>query len=172
MIGALQLSSGRPVATFTIDGEGNTTYSAPTYSSSEHAVYNVTLYSRRDLEQGRHELKVTNMNGTDPNVLWLDYFLIDTSPVSVSTTSAGSSSQSSPSPSSASVSATSGSTFPEATSSTSQSAKRGNTAAIVGGVVGSVAVLVLLGALLFLRRRRRKQKSDEGMATTEALPWG
>ncbi|KAI0691299.1 hypothetical protein C8T65DRAFT_745502 [Cerioporus squamosus] len=144
VVGTLQRTSGHPVATFTIDGEGNTTYSAPAYSSTEDAIYNII-----------------NMNGTGTNVLWLDYFLVDPSPASVSSTSAGSS-QSSTSLSSAS--AFSSSASPEATSSTSQSAKRGNTAAIVGGVVGGVALLILLGILLFcLRRRRRMQVAEKAI---------
>ncbi len=164
VVGTLQRTSGQPVATFTIDNEGNTTYTAPAYSSSEDAVYNVTFYSRRDLKLGNHELKIINMDGTGTNVLWLDYFLVDTSPVSPSATSA-SSLQSSTSSGSASASASS-SASPEATSSTSQSATRGNTAAIVGGVVGGVALLLLLGILLyFLRSRRRKQVSEKGMGT-------
>ncbi|TFK81131.1 hypothetical protein K466DRAFT_667312 [Polyporus arcularius HHB13444] len=162
VVGTLQRTSGQPVATFTIDNEGNTTYAAPAYSSPEDAVYNVTFYSRRDLKLGNHELKIINMDGTGTNVLWLDYFLVDTSPVSPSATSA-SSSQSPTSSGSASASASS-SASPEATSSTSQSATRGNTAAIVGGVVGGVALLLLLGILLyFLRRRRRKQVGEKGV---------
>ncbi|TFK81132.1 hypothetical protein K466DRAFT_604751 [Polyporus arcularius HHB13444] len=160
VIGTLQRTSGQPVATFTIDNEGNTTYAAPTYSSSEYAVDNVTFYSRQDLKLGNHELKIVNMNGTGTNVLWLSYFLVDTSPASSSVTSASSSQsstslKSSPSISASSYSSPSSSASPEATSSTSQSSTRGKTAAIAGGVVGGVALLVLLGVLLVLLWRRR-----------------
>ena len=79
MIGTLQRNSGQPSATFTIDGQGNTTYIAPTYMSSADAVYNVTFYSRLDLDSGNHQLTILNMNGTGQNVFWLDFFLIDPS---------------------------------------------------------------------------------------------
>ena len=47
--------------------------------SSADAVYNVTFYSRLDLDSGNHQLTILNMNGTGQNVFWLDYFLIDPS---------------------------------------------------------------------------------------------
>ncbi len=133
-------------------------------------MYDVRLYSRQDLKLGNHELKIVNMNGTGTNVLWLSYFLVDTSPASSSVTSASSSQSSTSLKSSASISifassssSASSSASPEATSSTSQSFTRGKTAAIAGGVVGGVALLVLLGILLFLLWRRRcKQVGEKG----------
>ena len=161
VFGTLQRSSGLPSATFTIDGEGNTTYSAPAYTSSQDAVYNVTFYSRRDLNSGNHELRIVNMNGTGTNVLWLDYFLIDSSPPISGTPSSSQTSTAAGSASSSGSSSPSASA--EAAPSSSQPQHRGNTGAILGGVVGGVALLAAIGLmLLLLRRRRRKQGYEKG----------
>ncbi|RPD67548.1 hypothetical protein L226DRAFT_566241 [Lentinus tigrinus ALCF2SS1-7] len=164
VIGTLQRTSGQPSASFTIDGEGNTTYSAPAYptTSSADAIYNVTFYERRDLKSGNHELKITNMNGTGTNVLWLDFFLIDSSPPTSGSAGSASTSAASTSASASTSAPVSSPSSPPASSSTSQSSKA-NTGALVGGVMGGVVFIAAVGLLLFfLRRRRRKQISEKG----------
>ena len=65
---------------YTIDGEHVATLTVP-LSNAKLTQFNVTAFSKTDLPMGSHVLGLTNMNGTDPNLLWIDYFRIyDSSP--------------------------------------------------------------------------------------------
>lgn len=67
--------NGLPTTTYSIDGKVIETYTAPVTSSGD-TQFNVTFFSKRDLDPGNHQIVVTNINGSSPNIFWLDYFLI------------------------------------------------------------------------------------------------
>ena len=71
--------NGRPTTTYNIDGKDVETYTAP-FTATGDTQFNVTFFSKRDLDPGNHRLVVTNMNGSSPNIFWLDYFLVFGSP--------------------------------------------------------------------------------------------
>ncbi|TFK82973.1 hypothetical protein K466DRAFT_590100 [Polyporus arcularius HHB13444] len=72
-------TNGQPRTSYAIDGSVVSTYNAPnTPSGQTH--YNVTFFSTRNLSPGDHEIVITNLDGTNPNHYWLDYFLIYKSP--------------------------------------------------------------------------------------------
>ncbi|TBU22770.1 hypothetical protein BD311DRAFT_822526 [Dichomitus squalens] len=83
VVGTLESSdhSGQPTTSYAIDGETVGTYTAP-FTPSGQTHYNVTFFSKPDLSSGDHEIVITNVNGTSPNVFWLDYFLVDAAPPS------------------------------------------------------------------------------------------
>ena len=71
---------GRPTVSFTVDEELITTFAVP-LNYAKLTQFNVTAFSKTDLPMGSYVLGLTNMNGTDPNLLWIDYFRIyDSSP--------------------------------------------------------------------------------------------
>lgn len=140
---------GIPVSSYSIDGGNTATYAAPVIQPGGFQT-RVLFYQSPPLSPGTHELVITNLNGTAPNVLWLDYILYNPSQTtSDSGGGSGSSSTSVP----ASTPSISQSTSPLSSASTSS-----NTGAIVGGVVGGLAGLAIFSALLFLCYRRRKRE--------------
>ncbi|KAI0691300.1 hypothetical protein C8T65DRAFT_83204 [Cerioporus squamosus] len=67
--------AGRPTTSYTIDGVHVETKTAP-FASSGLTQFNFTAFSRKDLPPGSHVLTITNVNGTSPNIFWIDYFLV------------------------------------------------------------------------------------------------
>ncbi|PSR92234.1 hypothetical protein PHLCEN_2v4764 [Hermanssonia centrifuga] len=65
---------GQPVTSYTVDGSSYATYQTPVIPSPEFTVHTL-FYRSPPLPAGEHELLVTNMNGTQPNLYWLDYIL-------------------------------------------------------------------------------------------------
>ena len=59
---------GRPTVSYTIDGEHVATLTVP-FNLEKLTQFNVTAFSKTDLSMGSHVLGLTNMNGTDPNLL-------------------------------------------------------------------------------------------------------
>ena len=85
--------SGRPTTSYSIDGTVVGTYTAP-FTAREDTQVNVTFFSERNLSPGNHQIVVTNVNSSDPNTFWLDYFLVYSSGDSTETASSTSSSSS------------------------------------------------------------------------------
>lgn len=76
---------GYPSASFVIDGQNYGTVAAS--PSSTESLFNITLFTSPNLPAGEHTLVVTNLNGTRPNVFWLDRIWYISSAVSNSTSS-------------------------------------------------------------------------------------
>ncbi|KAI0364601.1 hypothetical protein BV20DRAFT_1029453 [Pilatotrama ljubarskyi] len=80
VVGTLGPSSdnGQPKTSYSIDGQVVGSYDAPSSGSTQ---YNVTFFKSGNLAAGDHVIRINNTDGTSPNVFWLDYFLIYTSPI-------------------------------------------------------------------------------------------
>ncbi|KAI0774634.1 hypothetical protein BD413DRAFT_301491 [Trametes elegans] len=169
-------TSGSPDTTYSIDGQLAGSYTAP-FVPSGRTQLNVTFFSKRDLPYGDHEVLITNVNGTSPNVFWLIFFLVDTSPSDTSSTATTSSILLPSSPSdqgithSAGVSSTvddpvAGSQTPSAivgkspASDIPRPGSRTNIGAIAGGSVAGAVVLIVLVTLLACVIRRRRHAMD------------
>ena len=109
---------GVPTTQYDVDGTVFGTYTAPVIAPG-FFIGNQTYFISPNLSPGEHQLTITNLNGTTPNVFWLDYIAFlpvappeedptTTVPVSVTTspsiqapsTSSGSSSDANGAPSS------------------------------------------------------------------------
>ncbi|EIW61144.1 uncharacterized protein TRAVEDRAFT_43971 [Trametes versicolor FP-101664 SS1] len=161
---------GYPSASFVIDGQNYGTVAAS--PSSTESLFNITLFTSPNLPAGEHTLVVTNLNGTRPNVFWLDRIWYISSAVSNATSSSASSAAStaassgpSPSPASSSPSSASPSETPAppaigVSGSGSSAGSHGqNLGAIIGGSVGGAVALILLalaGFYFFKRRSARR----------------
>ncbi|KAL1944393.1 hypothetical protein VTO73DRAFT_3578 [Trametes versicolor] len=166
---------GYPSASFVIDGQNYGTVAAS--PSSTQSLFNITLFTSPNLPAGEHTLVVTNLNGTRPNVFWLDRIWYISSAVSNSTSSSALSAAStaassgpSPSPALSSPSLVSPSTTPPppavgVSGSGSSAGSHGqNLGAIIGGSVGGAVALILLalaGLYLFKRRSARSARDSE-----------
>lgn len=64
---------GQPVTTYEIDGQLVATYRAPVIQPG-YFTAGTTFFTSGTLSAGEHTIVVTNVNGTKPNVLWLDGF--------------------------------------------------------------------------------------------------
>ncbi|KAI0677767.1 hypothetical protein C8Q78DRAFT_109702 [Trametes maxima] len=171
VVGTIEPSglNGRPTTTYSIDGKLVGSFEAP-FLADGPARYNVTFYAIHNLTAGDHEILINNTNGTGPNVFWLDYFLVDTSPetlsppvsttsspeslVSTNTLAQSTSLQNTLSPSSQSAVPPSQSMSPGAPAG----ASRSNIGAIVGGTIAGVVVLAGIAAIWFFTRPRRRSK--------------
>ncbi|KAJ7592070.1 hypothetical protein C8J56DRAFT_886795 [Mycena floridula] len=181
--------------TFFIDSNKVGSFQRPTVGGQSGYSYNVQLYSNNTLSSGPHTLTIQNGQlGRPQSILLLDYVeytpTVAAAPTSATTTEAivegtGSVNPSSTnSPSSNSPSGTSSSSSfllgtPTASGGSSSSAlplgstntgssHPSHTTAIIGGIIGSVAVLVLICLILWraCRIRRLKEAEDEYTATT------
>ncbi|KAI1784079.1 hypothetical protein LXA43DRAFT_902313, partial [Ganoderma leucocontextum] len=85
---------GIPTTLYALDGVEAGLYTAPVIAPGFFEL-NVTFFSSKSLAPGEHTLVVTNVNGTSPNVFWLDF--IGYIPSAASTTTAPSSTSQSPS---------------------------------------------------------------------------
>ncbi|TFK81128.1 hypothetical protein K466DRAFT_604747 [Polyporus arcularius HHB13444] len=86
VVGILDASvhDGQPTTMYTLDGVVVDTYNAPWTSER---TFDVVFYVNRSLSPADHTIEITNVNGTSPNLFWLDYFLVDAAPTSGATTS-------------------------------------------------------------------------------------
>ncbi|KAI0832927.1 hypothetical protein BC628DRAFT_1415153 [Trametes gibbosa] len=147
--------------------------------------FNVTFFTSPVLDPGEHTLVITNLNGTEPNRLWLDWFWFDAVDVtsnpsaSASAVSASASAVSAPGSSTTSSGVfTSSPTVSTATSgspsndTSSGSGHSQNLGAIVGGSVGGAVALILLGVLcaycFFKRRSARSQRGAREVSLIES----
>ena len=145
---------GVPKTVYEIDGVFAGSYTAPVVPPGG-VVANVQYFSSAALTPGAHTLVITNVNGTSPNVFWLDY--IRYTPSSAATTSAAATS--------AGQTAASTTSAPAAATGTADAGAQGSsthTAAIAGGVAGGVALVALLAAVLFYFLRFRRRRAAEG----------
>ncbi|KAH9939415.1 uncharacterized protein BXZ73DRAFT_99620 [Epithele typhae] len=118
---------GWPSTTYTIDGNLLGTYNAPRVDPP-HFLLNVSYFSSTTLDPGQHTLKITNTNGTAPNVYWLDFITFIPAQVQTSqpppTSLPPPSSASSPASTPSSHSEAATTTQPTSTSTTSSSTTR------------------------------------------------
>ena len=63
---------GVPTTQYDVDGTVFGTYTAPVIAPG-FFIGNQTYFISPNLSSGEHQLTVTNLNGTTPNVFWLDY---------------------------------------------------------------------------------------------------
>ena len=116
---------GVPTSLYTLDGAAAGSYTAPVIAPGFFRL-NVTFFSSQALSPGAHTLVITNVNGTSPNVFWLDY--VEYLPAAVGSTAA-SSEQSPPTTSTSQSTTSSSQSQPLGTSSTpaaSSSAQAGS----------------------------------------------
>lgn len=155
---------GVPISSYSVDDRNTTTYTAPIIQPGGFLTH-VAFYQSPILPPGTHELVITNLNGSVPSVLWIDFFyydptgetgggaaLIPSSSTDLFTVSSMSTTISSSSSMLASPGATP-SSFP----------KHASIDAILGGTVGGISALLLLSssALLFQWYRRRRLKQTD-----------
>lgn len=155
---------GVPISSYSVDDRNTTTYTAPIIQTGGFLTH-VAFYQSPILPPGTHELVITNLNGSVPSVLWIDFFyydptgetgggaaLIPSSSTDLFTVSSMSTTISSSSSMLASPGATP-SSFP----------KHASIDAILGGTVGGISALLLLSssALLFQWYRRRRLKQTD-----------
>ena len=77
---------GVPSTSYAIDGKVLSNYTAPTVESGTFES-DVLYFTSPTLDQGKHTLTITNLNGTAPNVFWLDYILYAPTPLDEPATS-------------------------------------------------------------------------------------
>ncbi|KAI0737764.1 hypothetical protein C8Q80DRAFT_1114816 [Daedaleopsis nitida] len=151
--------AGHPQMTFNVDNGAfvQTVSQQLPSDGGRGTTYNVTVFSKRDLSLGAHQLVITNNNGTSPSIFWLDCFLVDLGPSSSTPTSVPSSGSSSPDTISTNTVTP---TTPTDTHAASHShpadpSVSTPTLVIILGVVGSISLTILiLGTILCVRRRR------------------
>ncbi|PIL25535.1 hypothetical protein GSI_12398 [Ganoderma sinense ZZ0214-1] len=138
--------AGQPTTQYTIDGTVVANYTAP-FTASGASVLNVTFFSKLDLSaDGDHELVITNMNGTSPNMFWLDFFLVYTSTSQNPTGSASGV---------PAVTAT-----PSSTSGTGSKTISVKTAGgIIGGIAGGLVLVIILLVVYIVRLKRRHKRA-------------
>ncbi|KAL1941909.1 hypothetical protein VTO73DRAFT_6909 [Trametes versicolor] len=181
VIGMLEPSEdvGQPTTRYLIDGDVAGTYTAP-FVPTPDSHLNVTFFSFTNLSLGKHTITVENMDGTTPNTVWLDYFLVDIpqgpstagtrpDPKSSTTTDLPTSSSSAASVSVTAASTDTPQTSPTITSdvSTTGPPHTGHliSGAVVGASVASGSILALLALAFFcVRRRRHLHASQEAVA--------
>ncbi|KAI0758013.1 hypothetical protein C8Q74DRAFT_292392 [Fomes fomentarius] len=80
VFGTIGQDSGRPSTQYAIDGQHPKFYTVPPSAATPDTQrqFNVSFYSQHGLGHGEHTLTITNLNGTSPNIFWLDYFIVDT----------------------------------------------------------------------------------------------
>ncbi|TBU23567.1 hypothetical protein BD311DRAFT_781595 [Dichomitus squalens] len=164
---------GVPTTLYTIDSAEAGLYTAPIIQPGGFAL-NVTFFQSKVLPPGDHTLTITNVNGTKPNVFWLDYIeYLPSTAASASFVGAGSTSfvatslsHSTVSPATTAIDTTSTTETSTVSSSTVPASRRSRSdvGPIAGGVVSSV-VLVLSVILLvcYLRRRQRSTSDAHGI---------
>ena len=140
---------GVPSTTYTIDGVLAGNYTAPVVAPG-YALLNRTFFTSPTLDPGAHSLVITNVNGTAPNMFWLDYLLYSPSHAEASTNATGSMAASA-------VSTT------IATADMGASSSKSNVAPITGGVIGGLAAIGIACTLAwwFLRRRRARAHTED-----------
>lgn len=149
-------SSSPPVSMYSVDGGSPTTFTAPQTTGRQDVVQ---FFRSSNMPLTNHTLTINITNASPGAPYYLDYlqFNIDVLPLSssvapTSSASATSSSLSSSPPADSTTASASPSATTSAAAETKQTAATG---AIVGGVVGGLAVLFMIIGALYWRRNRR-----------------
>ncbi|EIW61143.1 uncharacterized protein TRAVEDRAFT_43970 [Trametes versicolor FP-101664 SS1] len=171
---------GYPSVSFLIDGQNyGTRVDTPSLTGS---YYNITFFVSPTLPDGEHTLVITNLNGTQPNTFWLDWFWYTSSAVSNSTSGKASAAAPSTTTSgSISTSLLSNTALlsqlpaPPATNtpvSANLTGNHQNLGAIIGGSIGGVAALLLaiLGVWFLKRRSARSTWGPQATASRHVPP--
>ncbi|KAI0758012.1 hypothetical protein C8Q74DRAFT_1441657 [Fomes fomentarius] len=172
VFGTIGQDSGRPSTQYTIDGQHPTFYTVPHFAATPESQrqFNVSFYSQHGLGPGEHTLTITNVNGTSPNIFWLDYFIVDTPdtsegipPPSTSLFTVKSRENTHIGPSSLSTTDVTVTTISDANPLVSIVSGKGtlsqsdhhdtNTAAIVGGITGVLLVIAVVVTFVLIRKR-------------------
>ncbi|KAF7364582.1 hypothetical protein MVEN_00327200 [Mycena venus] len=132
-------TSATEQASIAVDGGPATIWIPPSTATQT----NNLIYSSGNLTPGNHTIVVTAMND---QAVWADYFLVTPNPPGT-VISGSSSSSGSPS----------GSSTPSPSNTPQPSHKSTPVGAIVGPIVGVLALVALVAAIFLCRRRRRQQ---------------
>ena len=163
---------GIPSTSYAIDGTVLANYTAPIIDPGFFQL-NVTFFTSPTLTAGTHTLVITNLNGTAPNVFWLDYLAYSPSTITVTSGAQTTSTPATTGVATTTAAVPSGSGTTDSNPSTTS---KSNAGAIAGGVVGGLAGLALLAALAwwwFLRRRRgsgARYSPPDGMSLVPMHP--
>ncbi len=63
-----------PTSQYDIDDHTVGTLTALIIDPACYRISNQTYFTSDDLPAGEHQLTITNVNGTKPNMFWLDYY--------------------------------------------------------------------------------------------------
>lgn len=166
---------GVPLSTYAIDDGPQVSFSAPLVDPG-FVRAPVQYFQSARLSAAQHTLTITNVNGTAPSLLWIDYFVYTPDPraLASSSASAGAGSTASGVPSSTGSDAPAQTSDIAPTSPPADKGSKTNVGAIAGGVVGGLLLLALaLLALLCLRKRRRRHAySAPGAKGSDVLTSG
>ncbi|KAJ7764413.1 hypothetical protein B0H16DRAFT_1454950 [Mycena metata] len=147
-----ELAHNATWATYSIDGDTPVNFTLEGLSSSNSATaYNVLLFTTPTIPNTEHNLVVSYGGDSQHTPLVVGDFYVATAS---STTTNSSSSDSSSGPSS-----------PSSSSLATTISKHSPVGAIVGGLLGGVAILALLGLLALFCQRRRRRADDKTSAT-------
>lgn len=156
----VELPKGSSPATYSIDGETPVNFLLKGLSTTTTTtVYNQKFFETAQLAAGPHTLKAV-FEGNNSTPLTLDYLIVQNGTLSSTTTSTSSTSISSHATSSTSSSVVSGTSVTERSSRTA-------VRAVVGGVIGGLALIVLvIFGFLFLYRRRKRATQEQILIST------
>ena len=151
----VELPKGSSPATYSIDGQTPVNFlleGLPT--SATTTVYNQKFFETAQLTAGPHTLKAV-FEGNNSTPLTLDYLIVQNGTISSTTTSVSSQATSS--------------TPTSGTSATVRSSTP--VGAIVGGVIGGLALIVFI-IFVFLLHRRHKRAKQEQIFISKPEPFG
>ncbi|KAI0682631.1 hypothetical protein C8Q76DRAFT_322507 [Earliella scabrosa] len=80
VVGVLDSRSGQPTILCVLDGILRSYYTAPLPDSTANGTRpegSTTFFSFNELAPGSHTALLTNINGTSPNIFWLDFFTVE-----------------------------------------------------------------------------------------------
>ncbi|PPR02202.1 hypothetical protein CVT24_011429 [Panaeolus cyanescens] len=159
------VSSGRPPAnaSYTIDGGPSTTFEVPIQPSGGISLFNYEYFRTPDVEVGRHTLLVEHHGEPDATELILDYLEVHNGVVSASTT-----------PTSVTVIPAVTNRIdntgpnPDNLNQSTVAEKRSTPAgAIVGGVLGGLALILFICLVIFYLVARRRKENQTSQSNAE-----
>ncbi|KAI0333968.1 hypothetical protein GY45DRAFT_136830 [Cubamyces sp. BRFM 1775] len=131
--------------------------------STSTVLYNMSIFSASDLANTAHILTIS-VQGENASHVLFDYLVYTTDDSELQTSSSTTPPTSITSPSGGSV-PTSSSPHPSSNTSTAP------IGAIVGGVIGTVAILLLMALIFLLYRSKRLRRSSHGLPPTRSEPY-
>ncbi|PPQ76423.1 hypothetical protein CVT24_012610 [Panaeolus cyanescens] len=152
---------------YTIDGGAEQTFSFTGPQDTSARFYNQAYFQTLNLSQGQHTLEVTFGGDSAVLPLTLDYLMIKNSDGNLnvpSSSAPASTADTTPTPGTPNLP-------PNTSSSTDHinASSKPPIGAIVGGVIGGLALIVLLALLAFFLRRRQQKDDREAKEITQVM---